>query len=70
MIMGNVMGNLEGWLGLRSLRTPELRVKRHSDTAKALNPDSDIGRVVDSIKHASLQEEDIKDEWLMRQMPN
>ncbi|KAJ5717046.1 hypothetical protein N7488_002692 [Penicillium malachiteum] len=79
MVMGNVMGNLEGWLGLRSLRTLELRVKRQSDTAKTLvewihremqSPTSDIGRVVDSIKHASLQGEDIKERWLMRQMPN
>ncbi|KAJ5728854.1 cystathionine beta-lyase [Penicillium malachiteum] len=59
MVMGNVMGNLEGWLGLRSLRTLEIRVKRQSDTAKTLvewihrelqNPDSDISRVVESIK--------------------
>ncbi|KAJ6013761.1 hypothetical protein N7540_008352 [Penicillium herquei] len=79
MVMGNVMGNLEGWLGLRSLRTLELRVKRQSDTAKTLvewihremqNSDSEIGRVVESIKHASLQESDIKEGWLMRQMPN
>jgi cystathionine beta-lyase/cystathionine gamma-synthase len=33
LYMGNVMGGLEGWLGVRSLRTLELRVKRQSETA-------------------------------------
>ncbi|KAH8426747.1 uncharacterized protein LDX57_004480 [Aspergillus melleus] len=28
LVLGAVMGNLEGWLGLRSLRTLELRVRR------------------------------------------
>jgi cystathionine beta-lyase/cystathionine gamma-synthase len=31
--LGNVMGGLEGWLGVRSVRTLELRVKRQSETA-------------------------------------
>ena len=36
MVLGSVMGSLEGWLGLRSLRTLELRVKRQSRTAEQL----------------------------------
>lgn len=33
VFLGNVMGSLEGWLGVRSIRTLELRVKRQSETA-------------------------------------
>ena len=33
VFLGNVMGSLEGWLGVRSTRTLELRVKRQSETA-------------------------------------
>lgn len=33
VFLGSVMGSLEGWLGLRSLRTLELRVRRQSDNA-------------------------------------
>lgn len=33
LYLGNVMGGLEGWLGVRSVRTLELRVKRQSETA-------------------------------------
>ncbi|KAG5914887.1 hypothetical protein E4U53_004574, partial [Claviceps sorghi] len=36
LVLGSVMGSLEGWLGLRSLRTLELRVTRQSQTATAL----------------------------------
>ncbi|KAJ5364852.1 uncharacterized protein N7496_010565 [Penicillium cataractarum] len=77
LVMGNVMGNLEGWLGLRSLRTLELRVKRQSDTAQQLvswihhelrDASSEVSRVVESIRHASLQEKNIQDGWLKRQM--
>lgn len=77
LVLGNVMGNMEGWLGLRSLRTLELRVKRQSSTAQTLvnwihdemqDSSSVVGQVVDSIRHASLQEEDLQDGWLKRQM--
>ncbi|KAI9839784.1 MAG: hypothetical protein M1837_002023 [Sclerophora amabilis] len=34
--LGNVMGSFEGWLGIRSLRTLELRVQRQSENAAAL----------------------------------
>ncbi|KLJ12864.1 hypothetical protein EMPG_09457 [Blastomyces silverae] len=34
--MGNVLGNLEGWLGVRSLRTLEVRVQRASQSCAEL----------------------------------
>ena len=34
--LGSVMGGMESWLGLRSLRTLEVRVKRQSETATRL----------------------------------
>lgn len=78
LIMGSVMGNLEGWLGLRSLRTLDLRVTRQSQTAEILvswihremqTSSSVVGRVVGDIRHASLQNKDIQDGWLPQQMP-
>jgi cystathionine beta-lyase/cystathionine gamma-synthase len=92
--LGNVLGSLEGWLGIRSVRTLELRVERQSSNATklvawlnaALHPeeaksegsavtvsaeDSIVVRdVVEGIQHASLQKEDLKDGWLLQQMPN
>ena len=81
--LGSVMGSLEGWLGLRSLRTLTLRVKTQSETAGRLVNWLDVclnGRaerqdeveavrgVVEKVQHASLQHEDM--EWLNKQMPN
>lgn len=34
--LGNVMGNMEGWLGIRSVRTLEVRVERQSSNADKL----------------------------------
>ncbi|GKZ19559.1 hypothetical protein AbraIFM66951_011275 [Aspergillus brasiliensis] len=78
LVLGAVMGNLEGWLGLRSLRTLDIRVKRQSATARELvrwlvgeiemaEMGSVVGRVVERVKHASLQEDD-GNGWLRRQM--
>ncbi|KAI9171363.1 putative trans-sulfuration enzyme [Paramyrothecium foliicola] len=77
--IGSVMGSLEGWLGLRSLRTMELRVKRQSETATALvqwlaghlgDPSNPVGAVVDRVLHASLQPEARQEgSWLRQQMP-
>ncbi|RJE19536.1 cystathionine [Aspergillus sclerotialis] len=82
LALGSVMGNLEGWLGVRSLRTLQLRVQRASQSAtnlvqwlsRGMNatnvaPESDeaiVQTVVRKIYHASLQDEP----WLKRQMPN
>jgi len=82
--IGNVMGSMEGWLGVRSVRTLEVRVERQAKNAEALvkwlhgslisketEGDSHIVReVLAKIEHASLQEEDIKEGWLLKQMPN
>ncbi|KAL3479774.1 pyridoxal phosphate-dependent transferase [Aspergillus californicus] len=82
LALGNVMGNMESWLGLRSLRTLDIRVQRASESSgrlvawlhKALNtptpdPNSDehlVQAVLQVIHHASLQDEP----WLQQQMPN
>ncbi|KAK2691456.1 hypothetical protein QWA68_008857 [Fusarium oxysporum] len=75
MVLGNVMGSLEGWLGIRSLRTLHLRVMRQSQTAEALvswlnaglsDSSSVIGRIVHKIAHSSIQQDA---EWLKGQMP-
>lgn len=80
--LGSVMGSMEGWLGVRSLRTLDLRVKRQSENASKLvqwlekckNTDSEdqeavlVKSAVERIHHASLQHEDMA--WLKQQMPN
>lgn len=82
--LGSVMGNLESWLGVRSLRTLEVRVQRQSQNAErlvayldgalhAFRPaaDSDeaaVQGVLYQINHASLQRGDAS--WLKKQMPN
>jgi cystathionine beta-lyase/cystathionine gamma-synthase len=82
LALGNVMGNMESWLGLRSLRTLDIRVQRASETSGKLvewlhkaqtapNPDVDreehlVQTVLQDIHHASLQDEP----WLLEQMPN
>ena len=78
------MGSLETWLGVRSLRTFELRIMRQSQNATALvtflhecvngqeGSDSEgaeaVKKVVAKLDHASLQTEDMA--WLKKQMPN
>lgn len=82
LAIGSVIGNLESWLGVRSLRTLEVRVQRASQgsgnlvswlqsalTASSPAPGSDeavIQTVLQEIHHASLQDEP----WLQKQMPN
>ncbi|KAF7928441.1 uncharacterized protein EAE98_005497 [Botrytis deweyae] len=82
VVLGNVMGSMEGWLGIRSVRTLEIRVKQQSASAQNLvswldnalksnDPETEVVRkAVLKVEHASLQEEDIKDGWLLKQMPN
>ncbi|KAJ5204687.1 uncharacterized protein N7498_005566 [Penicillium cinerascens] len=80
--LSNVLGNLEGWLGTRSLRTMGVRIQRASeDSAKLISwlhnglnapspaagsEEAIIQAVLQKIYHASLQNED----WLKKQMPN
>ncbi len=77
-VLGSVMGNLEGWLGLRSIRTLPLRLMRQAETAEKLAQwlheeaqiaSTVVGKVVDSVRHASLQRKDLEDGWLRSQMP-
>ncbi|KAF1966741.1 cystathionine gamma-synthase-like protein [Bimuria novae-zelandiae CBS 107.79] len=80
LFLGSVLGSLEGWLGVRSLRTLELRVQRQSLNATnlvawlngALNGKGEgsdvVQKVVSKVTHASLQEKDF--DWLKKQMPN
>lgn len=78
MFLGSILGNLEGWLGVRSLRTMELRVQRQSQNASQIvqslqtalekgDPGNAVKMVVSEVKHASLQKEDTA--WLQKQMP-
>jgi cystathionine gamma-synthase len=77
MVLGNVMGNMEGWLGIRSLRTLHLRVSKQSQSAEKLvhwldeqrqHGDNVVSQTVERVQHASLQHDDIADGWLKRQM--
>ncbi|KAI8954238.1 pyridoxal phosphate-dependent transferase [Xylaria longipes] len=82
LFLGSVMGSMEGWLGIRSLRTLELRVRKQSaDTEKfvqwlAAEKDREgsvVSDMVAEIKHASLQVKNGGKEelgWLRKQMPN
>lgn len=79
VFLGSVMGSLEGWLGIRSLRTLELRVRRQSSNAERLvqwladqkaDESSVVSKVVEKVQHASLQPEAAEEgSWLRRQMP-
>ncbi|TAQ90764.1 hypothetical protein B7494_g952 [Chlorociboria aeruginascens] len=81
LYLGNVMGNMEGWLGVRSLRTLELRVTRQAGNAEKLvawldgvlreaGGEGVVKQVVEKIEHASLQVKDLEEGWLRRQMPH
>ncbi|KAF1954925.1 cystathionine gamma-synthase-like protein [Byssothecium circinans] len=82
IFLGAVLGSLEGWLGVRSLRTMELRVQRQSFNAgklvnwldealKGKGADAEVVRkVVGRVTHASLQAADPGNAWLKEQMPN
>lgn len=79
LVIGSVMGNMEGWLGLRSLRTLELRVTRQSASADTMvkwlssqlgDESTVVGKLVEKIYHASLQEAASQEgSWLRKQMP-
>ncbi|ERS96073.1 uncharacterized protein SPSK_00812 [Sporothrix schenckii 1099-18] len=80
LVIGGVMGSLEGWLGVRSLRTLALRVERQASNAAALvawlaaehkTAGSVVVQVVERIHHASLQPEAADPgSWLNQQMPH
>ncbi|KAG9245987.1 pyridoxal phosphate-dependent transferase [Calycina marina] len=66
LFLGNAMGNMESWMGIRSVRTLEVRVKRQAFNAGTSGL---VKRVVGKLDHASLQEQDIKDGWLLKRLP-
>lgn len=84
VFLGSVLGNMEGWLGVRSLRTLEIRVQRQSQNATNLvtwldtalrtsNPaagsdEAATQSALQGVYHASLQKDDAS--WLLKQMPN
>lgn len=85
MFLGSVLGSLEGWLGVRSLRTLELRVQRQSANAGMLvawldgllrssekGEGNRDGKVVRSVvdKIAHASLQHADMPWLTKQMPN
>lgn len=82
MSLGSVMGNMESWLCVRSLRTLELRVRQASRTTGEIVEWLDggmrgegkdaqvIGKCVKEIHHSSLQARQKGNEYLATQMPN
>jgi cystathionine beta-lyase/cystathionine gamma-synthase len=48
LVLGNVLGNMEGWLGIRSVRTLEIRVERQAESTGKLV------RWLDAALHPSL----------------
>jgi len=79
--LGSVMGSFEGWLGVRSVRTLELRVLRQSKSATWIveslaglldgrGEEADVRatkKTLSKLQHASLQKSDMH--WLQKQMP-
>lgn len=81
MSLGSVMGNMEAWLCVRSLRTLELRVRQASRSAEEIVKWLDEGmrggedaevikRCVRKVHHSSLQARQPGNEYLATQMPN
>jgi cystathionine gamma-synthase len=81
VFLGCVMGNMESWLGIRSMRTFELRIQRQSENTTTIvqwlaalqsgkGPEEHVAivqKAVSRVQHASLQTDDMQ--WLTKQMP-
>lgn len=76
--LGTIMGNMEAWLGMRSIKTLEMRVVRQSATATLLArwlgeqlavEGSAVQKTVAQVTHASLQYDGGGAEWVKEQMP-
>lgn len=82
-VLGSVMGSMEAWLAVRSLKTLSVRVQRQSASVAHLvawlddlvsneSTGGEVGEmmrvVVSRVQHSSLQRKDMK--WLKKQMPN
>lgn len=82
--MGNVIGNLAGWLGTRSFRTLEVRVRRASENSdksiswlhRALNASSPApgpgseGAIVQTVPQKIYHASLQNEPWLQKQLPN
>ncbi|KAH6989854.1 Cys/Met metabolism PLP-dependent enzyme-domain-containing protein [Ilyonectria destructans] len=78
--LGSVLGAMDSWLVVRSVRTLEVRVQREWANAKALvqwlddalsrNGDEAIRHSLEQVQHASIQNAALQDGWLKKQMPN
>jgi cystathionine gamma-synthase len=84
--LGSIIGSLEGWLGVRSVRTLEVRVERQSASATKLalwihgclagdggtaEERELVKQSVVKVHHASVQSLDPENkEWMSKQMPN
>ncbi|KAF5583572.1 cystathionine beta-lyase [Fusarium pseudocircinatum] len=77
-ITGSVLGSFEAWLGIRSVRTLQLRIHRQADNALKLvqwlaeemtKPDSVVSKTIEKVQHSSLQHDAIQEGWLAKQMP-
>ncbi|KAL4801987.1 hypothetical protein BDV18DRAFT_154601 [Aspergillus unguis] len=84
VFLGSVMGNMESWLGVRSLRTLEVRVERLSQNTTKLvswlqnalqssappagSDEAVTQKALERVFHSSLQKSD--ETWLLKQMPN
>lgn len=76
-VLGSIPGGFEAWLGLRSMRTLDIRTRQQSKTCGQLvaslstmlggSTRNVVQDTLADLKHASLQSEDM--EWLQRQMP-
>jgi cystathionine gamma-synthase len=83
IFLGSVMGSFEGWLGVRSMRTLEVRIKRQSSNAEnlvawldglkqssATSGDASLVKtLVTRLQHASLQAKQPGMGWVKKQMP-
>lgn len=79
--LGNVAGNMEAWLGVRSVRTLGIRVERQSANATKLVEWLEAGKrgenvkggavvkkVVKQVLHASVQSKESGEAWIKEQM--
>ncbi|EXJ59295.1 cystathionine beta-lyase [Cladophialophora yegresii CBS 114405] len=79
-ILGNTLSGFDSWLGLRSIRTLDVRLQRQSESTQRIvvwlnsgvqgtaDASAIIVRAVASIGHTSMQTRDMH--WLEQQMPN
>ncbi|OCT52355.1 putative trans-sulfuration enzyme [Cladophialophora carrionii] len=79
-ILGNTLSGFDSWLGLRSIRTLDVRVRRQSESTQRIvdwlnsciqgtaDTSAVIAQAVTSIGHTSMQTQDMH--WLEKQMPN